>query len=100
MKRIVGEEVELEESKYFGEGVVAASSAQGGMGKRKNEKEFRHDLVCACFVPCFDFFSSVLDNRESETSSGEERERAWRDTDIERERGREREALAGSVPGK
>lgn len=60
------------------------------MGKRKNEKEFRHDLVCACFVPCFDFFSSVLDNRESETSSGEERERAWRDTDIERERERER----------
>lgn len=90
MKRIVGESRDGEKQILSRGGGGGCQLSPKGMGKRKNEKEFRHDLVCACFVPCFDFFSSVLDNRESETSSGEEGERERGETQTSRERERER----------
>lgn len=98
MKRIVGEEIELEESKYFGEGVVAASSARREWvsGRtRKNSVTISSALALSPALISSLRYSTT--ERAKRRVGKKERERG--ETQTSRERGREREALAGSVPG-
>lgn len=89
----------MEKSKYFREGgVVAASSARREWvsGRtRKNSVTISSALALSPALISSLRYSTT--ERAKRRVGRKERERAWRDTDIERER--EREALAGSVPG-